>query len=135
MVCKIEFERVTKLKFVVAKDIFYRPLNISYNFRHNYWYYCSCDKFSDCAFLNGELPCCYVYQIHVQYDPREIKKIKNISKIINLYLCLNKDLKKCVDFEPTICHFLCFHYISTWRGLDGDCSIIYIDITIDFQII
>ena len=50
----MEFERVAKLKFKIAKNIFYNILNICYNFTYNSWFYCSCRKFYGCPLENGE---------------------------------------------------------------------------------
>ena len=44
----MEFERVRKLKYKAAKDIFYNVLDICYNFTYNSGYYCSCRKFYGC---------------------------------------------------------------------------------------
>ena len=50
----MEFQRVRKLKYKAAKDIFYNVLDICYNFTYNSWYYCSYRKFYGCPLENGE---------------------------------------------------------------------------------
>ena len=50
----MEFERVRKLKYKAAKDIFYNVLDICHNFTYNSWYYCSYRKFYGCPLENGE---------------------------------------------------------------------------------
>ena len=64
----MEFERVRKLKYKAAKDIFYNVLNICYNFTYNSWYYCSCRKFYGCLLENGEESYCFICQIRIGYD-------------------------------------------------------------------
>ena len=102
----MEFERVRRLKYKAAKDMFYNVLNICYNFTYNSWYYCSCRKFYACPLENGEELYCSICQIRIGYDIQEIEKIKNL--IINLYDSLKKDIKKCIDFEPNVDYFLVF---------------------------
>ena len=101
----MEFERVRKLKYKAAKDIFFNVLNICYNFTYNSWYYCSCRKFYGCPLENGEESCSFICQIRIGYDIQEIEKIKNLITIINVYDSLKKDIKKCIEFEPNIDHF------------------------------
>ena len=112
----MEFERVRKLKYKAAKDIFYNVLNICYNFTYNSWYYCSCRKFYGCPLENGEESYCFICQIRIGYDIQEIEKIKNLSTIINVYDSLKKDIKKYIDFEPNVDHFWRSHYKTTWRS-------------------
>ena len=89
----MEFQRLRKLKYKAAKDIFYNVLNICYNFTYNSWYYCSCRKFYGCPLENGEESYCFICQIRIGYDIQEIEKIKNLSTIINVYDSLKKDIK------------------------------------------
>ena len=112
----MEFERVIKMKYNAAKDIFYDVLNICYNFTYNLWYYCSCRKFCGCPLENGEESYCFICQIRIGYDIQEIEKIKNLSTIINVYDSLKKDIKKYIDFEPNVDHFWRSHYKTTWRS-------------------
>ena len=112
----MEFERVRKLKYNAAKDIFYDVLNICYNFTYNLWYYCSRRKFCGCPLENGEESYCFICQIRIGYDIQEIEKIKNLSTIINVYDSLKKDIKKCIDFEPKVDHFWRSHYKTTCRS-------------------
>ena len=111
----MEFERVRKLKYNAAKEIFYDVLNICYNFTYNLWYYCSCRKFCGCPLENGEESYCFICQIRIGDDIQEIEKIKNLSTIINIYDSLKKDIKKCIDFEPIVDHFWRSHYKTTSR--------------------
>ena len=46
--------------------------------------------------------------MRIGYDIQEIEKIENLSTIINVYDSLKKDIKKCIDFEPNVDHFLAF---------------------------
>ena len=112
------FERVEKLKFMAAREIFYILLNICYNFTYNSWFYCSFKKFYGCPLKNGEESYCFICEIRTGYDIQEIKKIKNLSTIINVYDSLKKDIKRCIDFEPNLDHFWRSHYITTWRSYE-----------------
>ena len=105
----MEFERVRKLNYKAAKDIFYNVLNICSNFTYNSWYYCSCRKLYGCPLENGEESYCFICQIRIGYDIQEIEKIENLSTAINVYDCL----KKCIDFEPNVDHFKRSHYKTT----------------------
>ena len=101
----MEFERVRKLKYKAAKDIFYNVLNTCYNFTYNSWYYCFCRKFCGCLLQNGEELYCFICQMHIGYDIQEIEKIKNLSTIINVYDSLKKDIKKCIILNLTLIIF------------------------------
>ena len=59
---------------------------------------------------------CFICQIHIGYDIQEIEKIKNLSTIINVYGSLKKDIKKCIDFKPSVNHFWHSHYKTIWRS-------------------
>ena len=107
--------KVKKLKFKVAKDIFYNVLNICYNFTYNSWFYCCCRKFCGCQLQNRERSYCFICQIRNGYDIQEIEKIQKISTINDVYQNLKNDIKKFIEFEPQLDHFRCPRYKTTWR--------------------
>ena len=101
----MEFQRVRKLKYKAAKDIFYNVLNICYNFTYNSWYYCFCRKCYGCPLENGEESYCFICQIHIGYDIQEIEKIKNLSAIINVYDSLKEDIKNALILNLMLIFF------------------------------
>ena len=112
----MEFERVRKLKYKAAKDIFYNVLNICYNFTYNSWYYCSCRNFYGCPLENGEESYCFVLYVRYILDMvfKKLRKLKIL--IINVYDSLKEDIKKCIDFEPNVDLSWHSHYKTTWRS-------------------
>ena len=101
----MEFERVAKLKFKIAKNIFYNILNICYNFTYNSWFYCSCRKFYGCPLENGEQSYCFICQICTGYDIQEIEKIQKINIIIDIHQNLKNDIKNALILNFSLIAF------------------------------
>ena len=101
----MEFERVAKLKFKIAKNIFYNILNICYNFTYNSWFYCSCRKFYGCPSENGEQSYCFICQICTGYDIQEIEKMQKNSTIIDIHQNLKNDIKNALILNFSLIAF------------------------------
>ena len=112
----MEITRVRKLKYRLANDMLYRILDVSYIFKYDSRKYCSCNKFQGCPFINGEKSYCKICQIIVRYDTNKIDRMEKISDIINCYISLNKELQDCIDFDPKIGNFCCYHYNTMYNG-------------------
>ena len=101
----MEFERVAKLKFKIAKNIFYNILNICYNFTYNSWFHCSCRKFYGCPLENGEQSYCFICQICTGYDIQEIEKMQKNSTIIDIHQNLKNDIKNALILNFSLIAF------------------------------
>ena len=122
----MDFRRIGKIKYKLANNIFYKPLNFSYIFIYNSWKYCECDKFLGCKPLDGKKSYCYICHITVAYHSSRIKNFKKISDIINNYLEIKEDIKLCVKFNPKINNFWLYHYKTSHKDHMGICRWIYL---------
>ena len=50
----------------------------------------------------------------MEYDPRDIKEISVSKKIEDIYLSIKKDLKRCIQFDPSIDNFWLYHFKTNW---------------------
>ena len=113
---RFSIERV--LEHMAPEIIFYYILNLLYIFKYDSWYYCSCNRFQGCQYRNGEEFYCFICQFWLEYYPRDIEKILDTQKIANIYLSMKRDLKKCIDFDPSISTFWNYHFkfnLWLWR--------------------
>ena len=122
----MDFRRTAKLKYRSANNIFYRILNVSYIFTYNSWIYCECDKFQGCVTMDNEKCYCYISCVRITDHISKIKNLNKISDIINIYLELKEDLKKCIDFNRIIKTFWLYHYKTIRKDRFGLCKWIYL---------
>ena len=72
---EFELQRLQNWNLKLQKNIFFKVLNMCYNFMYSSWFYCSCRKFYGCPLENGERSNCLICQIRTGYDIQEIEKI------------------------------------------------------------
>ena len=101
----MEFKRVIKLKIIAARKIYYYALNLAYIFHFSSWYYCPCKKFQVCVDFYGEELYCFVCRFKMEYNPRDIEEISDSKKNEDIHLAMKKDIKKCIQFDPSIDNF------------------------------
>ena len=91
---------VKKLKHIALKEIHYQLLNTVLIISKNVKEYCVCWAFQGCrqkpTFQNlaGVRNYCYICQLHEDYKPSRVERLRTIQRTWQLYLKLNKDLQK-----------------------------------------
>ena len=115
----MEFKRVRKLKIIAARKIYYYALNLAYIFHFSSWYYCSCKKFQVCVDFYGEELYCFIFRFKMEYNPRDIEEISDSKKIEDVYLAMKKDIKRCIQFDPSIDNFWLYHFKINCYGYEG----------------
>ena len=73
--------------------------------------YCSCQKFQGCSLQNGVKFFCYICKFRLDYHPEEMHKIINPKK--------KKDIKNCVNFDPSIDEFWLYDFKFNWKDYNG----------------
>ena len=120
----MEFKRVRKLKIIAARKIYYYALNLAYIFHFSSWYYCLCKKFQVCADFYGEELYCFICRFKMEYNPRDIEESSDSKKIEDVYLAMKKDIKRCIQFDPSIDNFWLYHFKINCFGYEGKESIL-----------
>ena len=110
----MEFKRVIKSKIIAARKIYYYALNLAYIFHFSSWYYCLCEKFQVCVDFYGEELYCFVCRFKMEYNPRDIEEISDSKKIEDIHLAMKKDIKRCIQFDPSIDNFQLYHFKINW---------------------
>ena len=85
-------------------------LNLSYIFTYSIWSYCSCEKFQGCALPDGKENFCCICRFKLDYHLDEMNKIIDPKKIYDTYISMKKELKKCVNFHPSINEFWLYDF-------------------------
>ena len=89
-----------KLKHIALKEIHYQLLNTVLIIQKDVKEYCVCWAFQGCrqrpTFQNlaGLRNYCYICQLHEDYKPSRVERLRTIQETWQLYLKLNKDLEK-----------------------------------------
>ena len=89
-----------KLKHIALKEIHYQLLNTVLIISKDVKEYCVCWAFQGCrqkpTFQNlaGDRNYCYICQLHEDYKPSRVERLRTIQETWQLYLKLNKDLEK-----------------------------------------
>lgn len=89
-----------KLKHIALKEIHYQILNTVLIIRRDAKDYCVCWAFQGCrqrpTFQNlaGLRNYCYICQLHQDYTPSRVERLRTIQETWQLYLKLNKDIEK-----------------------------------------
>ena len=89
-----------KLKHIALKEIHYQLLNTVLIISKDVKEYCVCWAFQGCrqrpTFQNlaGVRNYCYICQLHEDYKPSRVERLRTIQGTWQLYLKLNKDLEK-----------------------------------------
>lgn len=104
---------------MAAGVIYYYVLNLSYIFTFSSYYYCSSEKFQGCELPNGEENYYYICWFKLSYYPAEIEKIFHPKKIADNYLSMKEDLKRCVNFDPSINNSWNYDFKFNWRDSEG----------------
>lgn len=110
----MEFKRVIKSKIIAARKIYYYALNLAYIFHFSSWYYCPCKKFQVCVDFYGEELYCFVCRFKMEYNPTDIEEISDSKKNEDIHLAMKKDIKKCIQFDPSIDNFQLYHFKINW---------------------
>ena len=87
-----------------------------YIFTHSGWIYCSCQKRQGCSL---EKFFCYICKFRFDYHPEEIHKIINPKKNYDTYVSIKKDLKNCINFNPSIDEFCLHDFKFNWMDYNG----------------
>ena len=89
-----------KLKHIALKEIHYQLLNTVLIISKDVKEYCVCWAFQGCrqkpTFQNlaGVRNYCYICQLHEDYKPSRVERLRTIQETWQLYLKLNEDLQK-----------------------------------------
>ena len=102
------------MNIIAASKIYHYVLNLAYIFHFSSGYYFSCEKFQGCVDFYGEELYCFICRFKMEYDPRDIKEISVSKKIEDIYLSIKKDLKRCIQFDPSIDNFWLYHFKTNW---------------------
>ena len=90
---------VNKLKHIALKEIHYQLLNTALIINRDVKEYCVCWAFIGCRQrptfenLTGLRNYCYICQLHNDFKPNRIERLRTIQQTWQLYLKLQKDLQ------------------------------------------
>ena len=99
---------VNKLKHIALKEIHYQLLNTALIINRDVKEYCVCWAFQGCRQrptfqnLTGLRNYCYICQLHQDYKPDRVERLRTIQQTWQLYLKLQEDLQK---WKSTITNF------------------------------
>ena len=114
---RFSIERVKILKYMAVEMIFSYIPNLSYIFQYSSR---SSNRFQGCQYRTGEELYCFICRFQLEYNPRDIEKIFDTQKIANIYLSMKKDLKKCIDFDPSTGTFWNNPFKFNFRDYEGN---------------
>ena len=99
---------VNKLKHIALKEIHYQLLNTALIINRDVKDYCVCWAFSGCRQkptfqnLTGLRNYCYICQLHHDFKPNRVERLRTIQETWQLYLKLQEDLEK---WKSTVTNF------------------------------
>ena len=59
-----------------------------------------------------------LYLIMIQTIMNQMHKIQNSKKIADIYLSMKKDLKECINFDPSIDNFWNYDFKFNWQDYE-----------------